>query len=204
MLWPYVRNPGDCLTDAEIKAGQTGTYNGPVNTNPDISGIRIEKPAQNVITTVTPSAPVAAASRPLATAPARELTSVSPNGVRTNLANVPRDDAVSCHKGVLWPFRRQPGDCLTSVEKERGQTGVYGGGSGITQVSAVTTTAAPATNAQPGSASTNATPAANGPTTASADTSTAPPVETCHKGLLWPFVKRPGDCPTASDKKGGR
>src|SRR5262245_53758521 len=95
MLWPYVRNPGDCLTDAEIKAGQTGTYNGPVNTNPDISGIRIEKPAQNVITTVTPSAPVAAASRPLATAPARELTSVSPNGVRTNLANVPRDDAVS-------------------------------------------------------------------------------------------------------------
>src|SRR5882672_9057393 len=26
MLWPYVRNPGDCLTDAEIQAGQRGVY----------------------------------------------------------------------------------------------------------------------------------------------------------------------------------
>src|SRR5260221_4690281 len=40
MLWPYTRNPGDCLTDAEIKAGQTGVYSGPVNINVDVSSIK--------------------------------------------------------------------------------------------------------------------------------------------------------------------
>src|SRR5260221_6838575 len=40
MLWPYTRNPGDCLTDAEIKAGKTGVYSGPVNTNVDVSNIK--------------------------------------------------------------------------------------------------------------------------------------------------------------------
>ena len=39
MLWPYTRNPGDCLTDAEIKAGRIGVYAGPVNTNVDVSSI---------------------------------------------------------------------------------------------------------------------------------------------------------------------
>src|SRR5258707_5555545 len=49
MLWPYTRNPGDCLTDAEIKAGKTGVYSGPVNTNVDVSSIKPE--------TSTPSTP---------------------------------------------------------------------------------------------------------------------------------------------------
>ena len=213
MLWPYVRNAGDCLTDAELKAGQNGVYNGPVNTNPDIGSIRVEKPVQNTVTATTPSAtrppaatpaaPAAAANaapaRPLATAPARSLTSVSPNGVRVNLASVPRNDNVTCHKGALWPFRRQPGDCLTATEKENGQTGVYGGGTGVVEASAVTASATTTASSGPAATPTVGTPsAATGPATASADT--APPVETCHKGLLWPFVRRPGDCPTAAEK----
>src|SRR5215468_7097920 len=47
MLWPYVRNPGDCLTDAETAGGKTGVYNGPLNTAPDVSAIKIEQPAQS-------------------------------------------------------------------------------------------------------------------------------------------------------------
>src|SRR5258707_13044837 len=45
MLWPYTRNPGDCLTDVEIKAGKTGVYSGPVNTNVDVSSIKPETSA---------------------------------------------------------------------------------------------------------------------------------------------------------------
>ena len=49
MLWPYVRSPGDCLTDEEIRAGQKGTYSGPVNTNPDLASIKVETPTQNSV-----------------------------------------------------------------------------------------------------------------------------------------------------------
>ena len=28
LFWPFVRNPGDCLTDAERRSGMTGTYRG--------------------------------------------------------------------------------------------------------------------------------------------------------------------------------
>ena len=49
MMWPYVRAPGDCLTDAEIKAGKTGVYNGPVNTNPDLSAIKPDAPAHKML-----------------------------------------------------------------------------------------------------------------------------------------------------------
>lgn len=40
LLWPYVRNPGDCLTDTEIQAGKTGVYNGPATGQVDVSTIK--------------------------------------------------------------------------------------------------------------------------------------------------------------------
>src|ERR1051326_2078352 len=47
MLWPYVRAAGDCLTDAEIAAGQKGTYSGPTNMNVDVGAIKpADVPAQ--------------------------------------------------------------------------------------------------------------------------------------------------------------
>src|SRR5579871_3856470 len=47
MLWPFVRAAGDCLTDAEIAAGQRGTYSGPTNTNVDVNAIKpADVPAQ--------------------------------------------------------------------------------------------------------------------------------------------------------------
>ena len=40
LLWPYVRNPGDCLTDVEIQAGKTGVYTGPATGQVDVSTIK--------------------------------------------------------------------------------------------------------------------------------------------------------------------
>ena len=49
MLWPYVRQPGDCLTDDEIKAGQRGVYQGALNTNPDMSAVKVVEPPTNTV-----------------------------------------------------------------------------------------------------------------------------------------------------------
>jgi len=189
MLWPYVRNPGDCLTDTEIKGGQTGVYSGPVNTNPDISGIQAPAPVQ------TPAqAPAPARRAPAAAVPAS--TATSPNGVKAVTTATPRDE-VACHTGALWPFSRSPGDCLTDVEKKEGHTGVYRAEAVVTQVSA--TAAATGTTPTPGANNSGGSSA-----TASNDTSTAPPAQSCRKGALWPFVRRPGDCPTDAEKRQGK
>jgi hypothetical protein len=181
MLWPYVRNPGDCLTDSEIKAGQAGVYNGPVNTNPDVSGIKVETPAQG--------GPLTGTSGPT-TSPAPGTSTTSAG---TGTTGTQRNADVSCHKGLLWPFSRSPGDCLTNVEKKEGHAGVYRADAVVTQVSA--TGAASGTGANNSGGSTAA---------ASNDTSTAPPVQTCSKGALWPFVRHPGDCPTDAEKRRGK
>jgi hypothetical protein len=185
MLWPYVRNPGDCLTDAEIKAGQAGVYNGPVNTNPDVGGIKVETPAQG--------GPVTAPRGPI-TSPA---TGTSTTSAGAGTTGTQRNADVSCHKGLLWPFSRSPGDCLTDVEKKEGHAGVYRADGVVTQVSA--TGAASGTAAIPGANNSGGSTAA-----ASNDTSTAPPVQTCSKGALWPFVRHPGDCPTDAEKRRGK
>ncbi len=82
------------------------------------------------------------------------------------------DTDAGCTKGTLWPFKREPGDCLTADEKKAGKTGVYGGGPGLTQVSATNAAAAP-----------------------------APRPAACGRSWLWPFVRRSGDCQTEADKK---
>jgi hypothetical protein len=210
MLWPYVRQPGDCLTDDEIKAGQRGVYSGPLNTNPDMSGVRVETPAQSTgVTQSTAPRPSAAAgtpqtagsSGPAPVAPVAapggatlfggQATTDGPalNGPGFSLPPAPRvaGDA-PCVKGWLWPFVRNPGDCLTDAEKGSGQAGVFraedvvasatpAAGPGVTQVSAAGTSASSST----GAGAPSAAPA-------------------CRKGWLWPFVRRAGDCPTDAER----
>ena len=36
------------------------------------------------------------------------------------------EERSGCSKGILWPFMRDAGDCLTEREREAGMTGVYG------------------------------------------------------------------------------
>jgi hypothetical protein len=177
MLWPYTRNPGDCLTDAEIKAGQTGVYAGPVNTNVDVSSIKPDTSVQSSSGSGSGSTGVMGGffSGGL----------LGSSGLLGGGPSAPSSNAVSCNKGYLWPFLREPGDCLTATEKQTNKTGVYRAAE-VTQVSASNTTAG---NAQAGS------PPANAP----APTASSAPA--CQKSWLWPFVRKSGDCPTDAEKK---
>jgi hypothetical protein len=200
MLWPYVRQPGDCLTDDEIKAGQRGVYNGPINTNPDLSGIRIPAPAQSsgVTATATPAAPVATPSATVPTVAAPGATPAAPSGPPLNGAGftaAPRADSVDCKKGWLWPFVRSPGDCLTDAERGNGK------GGGVYRADQVVATVTPA--AAPGVTPVSAPVSAGVPSAAAAQTPQQP-VETapaCRKGWLWPFVRKAGDCPTDAERR---
>jgi hypothetical protein len=189
MLWPYVRQPGDCLTDDEIKAGQSGVYNGPVNTNPDLSGVRVETPAQSTgVTGPTGPAP-ASPSRPATPNTAAGPVDAGPalNGPGFTPAPV-RAASAPCSKGWLWPFVRSPGDCLTDAERANGESGVYRAGE-------VVASAAPATAATVTAVST-AAPAGVQPEAQPEQPAASEVSSGCRKGLLWPFVRRPGDCPT--------
>jgi len=93
----------------------------------------------------------------------------------------------SCGKSWLWPFVRDSGDCPTAVEKSTGAARPA-----PVQASAPTATppaAMPAVMRQ-----------TTAPAPAEAPTQPAPATASCNKGLLWPFVREPGDCPTSADK----
>ena len=225
MLWPYVRQPGDCLTDDEIRAGQRGVYNGPVNTNPDMSNVKVPEtpPATSVeggsggglfsgilgrsrtpASTPAPSPTPVTASVPTPSAPTQSgslfgegIMSQNANGAALNgpgfsFPPTQRGGEAPCAKGWLWPFVRSPGDCLTEAERQNGETGVF-------RADQVVATAAPAAGptATQVAASGNAAP----------NRTEAPPANTepqCRKGWLWPFVRRPGDCPTGIEQRQGK
>ncbi|HEY4264064.1 MAG TPA: hypothetical protein VGM72_02000 [Micropepsaceae bacterium] len=198
MLWPFVRTAGDCLTDVEIASGKTGVYNGPVNTNVDLSTVKpSEPPVQNnndsnsggllggslfggsLFGSGSGSSGNNSGDGALITS-----TSVFGGGPASRTATT-----VNCNKGTLWPFSREPGDCLTEGEKKAGKTGVYGGGPGVMPVGATATA--------------TATAAADSAQTSSASPSppAAAPPATCQRGWFWPFVRESNDCPTEADKK---
>jgi hypothetical protein len=166
MLWPFVRTAGDCLTDVEIASGKTGTYSGPVNTNVDVSAI---KPSETPVQTGSSSDIFGGPLFGRGSGGGELITAASVFGGAPK--ERPDTDA-GCTKGTLWPFKREPGDCLTADEKKAGKTGVYGGGPGLTQVSATNGAVAP-----------------------------APPPTTCGRSWLWPFVRKSGDCPSEADKQ---
>ena len=172
MLWPFVRAAGDCLTDAEIAAGQKGTYSGPTNTNVDVSAIKpADVPAQTGSTGSIGS-------------------TGNSNGalIDTSIfgAEPPARSVAQCHKGILWPFNREPGDCLTEGEKREGQTGVFGGAAAATQASVISTVPASGTPSQ------------------GSQPASVPQAVSCSKGWFWPFVKESGDCLSAGDKQAGQ
>lgn len=203
MLWPYVRAPGDCLTDDEIKAGQRGVYQGPVNTNPDMSDVKVDTPVSSTVSggssgglfsRITGGGSNRAASTP-ATTPASMQGQSGPslNGAGFTPTPVQRVGDAACTKGWLWPFARKPGECLTDVEKGNGQTGVY-------RADQVVASAASA--AAPGVTPVSAPGRATAGTPASGAETPPPSAEpACSKGWLWPFVRRAGDCPTDAERR---
>src|SRR5258708_5764300 len=180
LLWPYVRNHGDCLTDEEVKTGKIGIYNGAVNAAPDVSSIKVEQPAQSQAV----SNPGAPASDGILSGLFSGLLS---GGTPSSASSVTGGTGTfSCNKGYFWPFYRSPGDCLTDIEKKNGQKGVYGGGPGNTPLDAGTSTVTTA------------------PPTAAAAAIDTNGTTSCHKGLLWPFLRDSSDCPTDIEKKEGQ
>src|SRR5215472_1379577 len=112
LLWPFVRNPGDCLTDAEIAAGKTGTYNGPVNAAPDVSAIKIIEPVQNEAGSSSASAPLNATQG----TNGRGLFDTiglsglfGGGGAATTVTSNGETGTFSCNKGYFWPFYRSAG-----------------------------------------------------------------------------------------------
>lgn len=204
MLWPYVRQPGDCLTDDELKAGQRGVYQGAVNTNPDMSNVKVDTPPVNTVSGGDSgglfSRIIGGGGSSSTPAPASIQGGQGPSGPSLNGAGfstpaVRRADDGACSKGWLWPFVRNPGDCLTNAERDNGQTGVYR----ADQVVASAAPAAPPAGVTPVSAPGRATTE-----TPAGSTETPPPAAEsgCRRGWLWPFVRRPGDCPTEAERRG--
>jgi len=179
MLWPFVRAAGDCLTDAELAAGHTGVYNGPTNTNVDVSAIKPDPALQNSSVSNSGSSG------------GGYLEGFFSGGLLGgDSSTAARAGAGACNKGAFWPFYREPGDCLTDQEKKEGHTGVYHGEAVVTQASATTAGAPQAAGTAP-PAATPAPPVA---------VSAPPAAPACNKGWFWPFVKRAGDCPTDAEK----
>jgi hypothetical protein len=177
MLWPYVRATGDCLTPDEIKAGQSGNYAGPLNTNPDVANMKVETP-------VEVNAPSSGGDGllgnmfgfiPSTSGDDAVYDSLGPAGLIRRPEGVAQE---SCHKGALWPFVREAGDCLTDTERRDQGNTVY---------RADTLTATPAS--------------ATGAAINAAAKPPAPPAETCHRSAFWPFVREVGDCRTEQEKK---
>ena len=185
MLWPYTRNPGDCLTDAEIKAGKTGVYSGPLNTNVDVSSIKPETPTQ----TSTPSSGGGSTGGFFSGGLFGGGSSTPSAPSTPSTSSAPSATAVSCNKSALWPFVREPGDCLTATEKLTNKNGVYRSAEvpQVTQVSANNVPAGDGGAATPPPTSVPTPPASSAPS--------------CEKGWFWPFVRKSGDCPTEPQKK---
>jgi hypothetical protein len=166
LLWPFVREQGDCPTSAEVKSGAARP-----------TPAAVKAPETTAAAAAAPPAPRLAA--PVVAAPA----------VVPAAANTTAPGAESCHRGVLWPFVKEEGDCLTEAEKKSGSTRPVAPVK-PTEPAAASVTAIPAVSA--------ATPPAATPA-ASTDAPAANP-ETCHKGVLWPFVRAAGDCPTDAER----
>jgi len=144
LFWPFVRNPGDCLTDAERRSGMTGTYRGSeVEEADDTAEAAAPAPPSASPAPTAPNPPQDVASpagaAPGPASPAAGAAAVQPAAAqRAEPVGSPaveepaaEDDrttytgAGGCTKGIFWPFVRRAGDCLTDAEIRSGMTGTY-------------------------------------------------------------------------------
>jgi hypothetical protein len=148
LFWPFVRKPGDCLTDAERASGMRGTYRGsevvsePDSAAPATQTMPAQQSAGQVPATLpnAPAQPPSAAPAPSSQAAAPAPVQTQPNApvatssaVESTSAPEPRraSDRTEyvgeggCTKGIFWPFVRRTGDCLTDAEIRSGRTGTY-------------------------------------------------------------------------------
>ena len=198
LWWPYSRDAGDCLTDAERLAGATGTYRDPdgvlmhatvatialrdlegceavpapeplvgrisermlleggADVRITITGANFRCNSQAYFNAVPMPTNVLSATQLQMTVPlelgAREgdypivvrnrapilQRAGGPQTIPSEIAgqnapvpaSTPERPAITnergCNTSLLWPYFRDPGDCLTDAEREAGMVGVYG------------------------------------------------------------------------------
>jgi len=212
-LWPFLREPGDCLTATERLTNKTGVYRAEEVTQASVSNAQAgDAGAVNPTNAPPPPASSPAAcqkswlwpfvreSGDCQTQVEKQANGVYRGGEVTQAsASIapagdagagkppaspplpPASSASACQKSLFWPFVRESGDCPTDATKHNASRGAE-----VTQVSASNM---PAGDAAADNPPANASPPPAGGTPA------------CEKGLLWPFVRKPGDCPTDTDKK---
>ncbi len=213
-------SPGDCLTDDEIRAGQRGVYNGPVNTNPDMSGVRVETPAQSTgVTGSTRAAShAAAASSASRGAPARlerdllaasagggtgratlfggPATSAGPtlNGPGFSLPAAPRVvGEAPCRQGLAVAIRPQSGRL-----PDRSRKGQRPGGRLSRRRGCCERCTRCRPRRDPGQRRRPRCLRFERQRRDGIGGGNAAPA--CRKGWLWPFVRRAGDCPTDAER----
>src|SRR6185437_6163421 len=97
--------------------------------------------------------------------------------------------SAGCNKGWLWPFVRDSGDCQTEVERKSVGNSPYS----CSPATPVSVTPTQMSAVQPGNQPNPPTVAA--PANAPSSSPVSAPAS-CTKGLLWPFVRGAGDCPS--------
>jgi len=135
LFWPFVRDPGDCLTDNERASGRTGTY----RQDEIVREPQASAPASVQASQTAAPAPAAtpASTEPSAVTPAQSAASPAVQPQAEPAADqaagvVPASEERTeylgeggCTKGLLWPFVRRAGDCLTDAERQSGRSGTY-------------------------------------------------------------------------------
>lgn len=124
--------------------------------------------------------------------------------------------AAECGKGMLWPYVRSPGDCLSPEEIKAGQQGVYSGTLNTNPDVANLKVETPAQvngggggdgllgdlfGGIPSLSGDDAVYDSYGPVGLVKRPAGANTAVSCNKGALWPFYRSPGDCLTETEKR---
>ena len=192
LLWPYSRDPGDCLTDAERRGGLTGTYQDP-------DGFLMRSPVamqalqniENCEATAGPDPQISVVSEGvIVRGGVDQRVTVTGSNFRCNTqayfnaVPVPTIITSATQLEMLIPLELASRDGnYPIVLRNRTPTALAGLGSSVT----------------PGAIAGGGSPTATTPPEGPAVTNE----RGCNTHLLWPYFRRPGDCLTDAEREAG-
>jgi hypothetical protein len=178
IFWPFVRDPGDCLTDAERRSGMSGTHRGS-----EVPQAETAEPASQS------NAPDPSPAQAQQSAPPSEGNAPPANPSLTpNVASPAVSSPPTAPPNAQMPA---PASVPTPA-----QASVPAPAEEPEQAASAQPVAAQ--NVQPASeAAAVQDPASDGRATYTGDGG-------CTKGVFWPFVRRAGDCLTDAEIRNGQ
>ena len=191
IFWPFVRDPGDCLTDAERRSGMSGTHRGSEVPQAETAEPALQSPASQSLTSQS-NAPDASPAQAQQSAPPSEGN--APPAAPANPNSTPNVASPAVSSPPTAPPNAQmpaPANVPTPA-----QASVSAPAEEPEQAASAQPVAAQ--NVQPASeAEAVQDPASDGRATYTGDGG-------CTKGVFWPFVRRAGDCLTDAEIRNGR